>query len=231
LFTFASELAVVVVALDSGSADFAATLTHDSGQRRSDDLVAGRVDDRVEDAAEVWKQRQSGVEAVRATGARRRLHNHSAISCRVPTLTTCHCPRLLSRAVLRRGCCRPPAVQQSIDISWLPGLQQQTCSNDVRRPNGTDGQTGGRTADSCIHPAAHTMRTVLIISKQISYVFIIPKVKSSSITDSIIHSRIEIKGHTHTDMKNNNSTTIVKIIILAWHVNHMHTDENLKDRA
>jgi len=61
--------------------------------------------------------------------------------------------------------------------------------------------------------------------------FIIPKVKSSSITDSIIHSRIEIKGHTHTDMKNNNSTTIVKIIILAWHVNHTHTDKNLKDRA
>jgi len=40
----------------------------------------------------------------------------------------------------------PPAVQQSIDISCSPGLQQQTRRSDVRRPNdGTDRQTGGQT--------------------------------------------------------------------------------------
>jgi len=39
----------------------------------------------------------------------------------------------------------PPAVQQSIDISWPPGPQQQTRSSGVRRPDGTDRQTDGRT--------------------------------------------------------------------------------------
>jgi len=35
------------------------------------------------------------------------------------------------------------AVQQSIDISCLPDLQQQIRSNGVRRANGTDRQTDG----------------------------------------------------------------------------------------
>ena len=56
------------------------------------------------------------------------------------------------------------AVQQSIDISWPPGPQQQTRSSRVRRPDWTDGQrdgrTDGRTPDSCISPALHTMRAV-----------------------------------------------------------------------
>ena len=38
----------------------------------------------------------------------------------------------------------PPAVQQSIDISQLPGPQQQTRSCGMRRPDGTDGQTDVR---------------------------------------------------------------------------------------
>jgi len=35
-----------------------------------------------------------------------------------------------------------PAVQQTIDIPWLPGPQQQTRISGVRRPAG---QTDGRT--------------------------------------------------------------------------------------
>ena len=38
-----------------------------------------------------------------------------------------------------------PAVQQSIDISYPPSPQQQTCSSGVRRPDGTDRQTDRRT--------------------------------------------------------------------------------------
>ena len=55
-------------------------------------------------------------------------------------LTTWHCPHLLLCAVLRRGCCWPPAVQQSIDISW----PQQTRNSGVRRPDGTDRRTDAR---------------------------------------------------------------------------------------
>jgi len=61
-----------------------------------------------------------------------------------------------------------PAVQQSIDISYPPSPQQQTCSSGVRRPDGTDrqtdrqtdGQTDGQTPDICINHAVHAMRTV-----------------------------------------------------------------------
>jgi len=56
----------------------------------------------------------------------------------------------------------PPAVQQSIDISWQPGPQQQTRGSGVRQPDGTDGQTDGRTPDSCIDPAPHSVRAVAI---------------------------------------------------------------------
>jgi len=154
LFTFASELAVVVavvvVALDGGSADFAATLTHDSGQCRSDDLVAGRVDDRVEDAAEVWKQRQSGVEAVRATGTRRGLHNHSAISCRVPTLTTCHCPRLLSRAPAAAAD-RRPAGGAAIDRYLLAAGPTAANLQQRRAATEWDGRTDRQTDAQQLH--------------------------------------------------------------------------------
>jgi len=47
------------------------------------------------------------------------------------------------------------AGQQLIDISCLPGDQQQTRSSGVQRANdGTDGQTDRRTPDRCIDPAA-----------------------------------------------------------------------------
>ena len=60
-------------------------------------------------------------------------------------LTAWHSPHLLLRAVLRRSCCWPPAVQQSIDIFWSPGPQQRSHSSVERRPDETDRQTDGRT--------------------------------------------------------------------------------------
>jgi len=41
------------------------------------------------------------------------------------------------------------------NISCPPGPRQQTRSIGVRRPNGTDGRTDGRTQGSFIDPAAH----------------------------------------------------------------------------
>jgi len=52
-------------------------------------------------------------------------------------------------------------LQQSIDISWPPGPQQQTCSSGVWRANGTykqvDRQTDGQTLYRFIDLAPHTM--------------------------------------------------------------------------
>jgi len=59
--------------------------------------------------------------------------------------------RAAARLLLTSG---PPAVQQSIDMSWRPGPQQQTHTNGARQASGTDGQTDGRTPDSCIDPGA-----------------------------------------------------------------------------
>jgi len=50
-----------------------------------------------------------------------------------------------------------PVVQQSIDISCPSGPQQQTRSSGVRRPDGTDRQTDGRTRDSYIDLAPQTI--------------------------------------------------------------------------
>jgi len=58
-------------------------------------------------------------------------------------LTTWHCPHLLLRAVLRSRAAATPAVQQSIDISYPPGPQQQTRRTLLQRANGTDRQTDG----------------------------------------------------------------------------------------
>jgi len=50
--------------------------------------------------------------------------------------------------------------QQSIDISCPLGPQQQTYSNEVQQPDGTGGQSDGRTLDSYIDPALHAMEAV-----------------------------------------------------------------------
>ena len=58
-------------------------------------------------------------------------------------------------------------LQQSIDISFPPGPQQQTRRSDMQRSIGgterqTDGQTDGRTMYRYIDPAPHTMRATPI---------------------------------------------------------------------
>ena len=53
-------------------------------------------------------------------------------------------------------------MQQSVDISWPLGTQQQTRRSGVWLPNdGTDERTR-RTLDSFIEPAPHTMRAMSI---------------------------------------------------------------------
>jgi len=54
----------------------------------------------------------------------------------MPACAAAH--RAAARLLLTAG---PPAVQQSIDISWPLGPQQQIYSSGVRRPHETEGQT------------------------------------------------------------------------------------------
>jgi len=51
------------------------------------------------------------------------------------------------------------AMQQSIDIFWPPGPQQQTGGSNVRRPDGTDTQTHAQQKD----PAPNATQAVPII--------------------------------------------------------------------
>jgi len=73
-------------------------------------------------------------------------------------LLTWHCPHLLLRAVLRLRAAAAPAVQQAIDISYLPGPQQQTRRTMLQRANGTDRQTDRRTAYRFIDAARYSVR-------------------------------------------------------------------------
>ena len=57
------------------------------------------------------------------------------------TLKTWHYPHLLLRAVLRFRAAAAPAVQQSIDISYPPGPQQQTRCALLQQANRTERQT------------------------------------------------------------------------------------------
>jgi len=72
--------------------------------------------------------------------------------------------RAAARLLLTAG---PPAVQQSIDISWLPGSQHKTRSSGVQPPGGTDehtdGRTDGRTLDRCIDSTPHAVRAMPIM--------------------------------------------------------------------
>jgi len=61
----------------------------------------------------------------------------------MPACAAAH--RAAARLMLTAG---PPAVQQSIDISWPLGPQQQTYSSGVRRPHETEGQTD---PTPCLH--------------------------------------------------------------------------------
>ena len=60
---------------------------------------------------------------------------------------------------------RRPCSSRSTSSALRPGPQQQTRRSGVRRTNDstdsqTNGRTDGRTPDSCIDPAAHSMRVV-----------------------------------------------------------------------
>jgi len=58
--------------------------------------------------------------------------------------------RAAARLLLTAG---SPAMQQSIDISWPPGPQQQTHSSGAWRPDGTDRRTDGRRTDAQTYSA------------------------------------------------------------------------------
>jgi len=70
------------------------------------------------------------------------------------------------RAVLRPRAAAAPAVQQSIDISYPPGPQQQTRRTLLQRADGTarraDRQTDGQTPYRFIDHASRTMRAVTV---------------------------------------------------------------------
>jgi len=51
-----------------------------------------------------------------------------------------------------RSCCRAQAVQQSIDISYTPGPQQQTRTLLQRSIDGTDGRTDGHRTVTLTQP-------------------------------------------------------------------------------
>ena len=79
-----------------------------------------------------------------------------------------------------------PAVQQSVDISYTPGPQQQTRRTLLRRVNGTDRRDGltdrydGRTSCRCIDPAPHNIRVVPVTPQTLSR----PTIDSRSIFTS-----------------------------------------------
>jgi len=65
-------------------------------------------------------------------------------------------PLLLTAMLLRRRCCLAPAVQQSSDISFQPGPQQQTpCTLLQQSTAGTDRQTDTRTVTQIL---LHTVK-------------------------------------------------------------------------
>jgi len=66
---------------------------------------------------------------------------------------------LLLRAVLRLHAAAALAVQQSIDLSYPSGPQQQTRCMLLQQANGTD----GRTLYHFINPAPHIMWVVPVI--------------------------------------------------------------------
>jgi len=55
-----------------------------------------------------------------------------------------------------------PAVQQSIDISYPPGPQQQTRRTLLQRADGTARRTDGQTPYRFIDHASRTMRAVTV---------------------------------------------------------------------
>jgi len=87
----------------------------------------------------------------------RTFKNKSVISY-LRTLKTWNYPHLLLRAVLRPRAAAAPAVQQSVDISYPPGPQQQTRRTLLQRTNGTGRQTVRRDEHLAFHMGHGTDR-------------------------------------------------------------------------
>jgi len=78
-------------------------------------------------------------------------------------LKTRHCPHLLLKAVLRLHAGAARAAQQSIDISYWPGPQQQTRRTLLQRANESY-ETDRRTPYHVIDPAPYTTRALTIMA-------------------------------------------------------------------
>ena len=73
-------------------------------------------------------------------------------------LTTWHCPHLLLSAVLRRGCCWPPAHRPCSKRSIPPGSRAHSSKPTATACGGLDGLTDGwtdRRADGQIHRSCY----------------------------------------------------------------------------
>jgi len=81
------------------------------------------------------------------------IFNKSAFSF-VRQLTTWHCTHALLRAVMRHGCCWPPAVQQSINNSCPPA--GPTAANPPQSP-GVLGQANDDNDNDFIGMAANRL--------------------------------------------------------------------------
>ena len=119
---------------------------------------------------EYEEQTDDSKHAYQNCDAMQRMPCNKKVCRQLPTsLTIWHSlPHLLLRAVLlRRGCCWPPAWRRCSNRSISPG-RRTTAANPqqwrVAAADGTNGQTDGRTHDSSIDPALHTMRSAPIAS-------------------------------------------------------------------
>ena len=81
--------------------------------------------------------------------------NESVFSC-PRRLKMCRCPHLLLYAVLWRCGAAAPAMQQLIDISYLPGPQQQACCMLLPWLNGTDRQMDRQRDTVSFHRPCYT---------------------------------------------------------------------------
>ena len=90
-------------------------------------------------------------------------YTNKSVSSFLRRLSTWHCPHLLPSAVLRRRCCWPPAVQQSIDIPARRAHSSKPAAAECggRIMGQTDRRTDGRPLHSpcCAH---YSMRAASI---------------------------------------------------------------------
>jgi len=108
------------------------------------------------DEATLRWSRQSGVHTDTALAREwypAHMHTHIHIQTAIASILSSLCSAAYlgwQRGTAHICCCTPCCgeapldVRQSVNISWLPGPQQQTCYSGTRRVNGTDGRTDAR---------------------------------------------------------------------------------------